>query len=62
MEDGHLDDKMKLLIAVITISTGSYFRKYAIALDRACLAITGAIQGTSRTKLYDELGVHSLIK
>ena len=29
---------------------------------RACFAITGAIQGTSRTKLYDELGLHSLIK
>ena len=29
---------------------------------RACLAITGAIQGTSRTKLYDELGLHLLIK
>ena len=29
---------------------------------RACLAITGAIQGTSRTKLFDELGLHSLIK
>ena len=29
---------------------------------RACLAITGAIQGISRTKLYDELGLHSLIK
>ena len=29
---------------------------------RACLAITGAIQGTSRTKLYDELSLHSLIK
>ena len=29
---------------------------------RACLAITCAIQGTSRTKLYDELGLHSLIK
>ena len=29
---------------------------------RACLAITGAIQGTSRTRLYDELGLHSLIK
>ena len=27
-----------------------------------CLAITGAIQETSRTKLYDELGLHSLIK
>ena len=29
---------------------------------RACLAKIGAIQGTSRTKLYDELGLHSLIK
>ena len=29
---------------------------------RACLAITGAIQGTSRIKLYDELSLHSLIK
>ena len=29
---------------------------------RACLAITGAKQGTSRTKLYEELGLHSLIK
>ena len=29
---------------------------------RACHAITGAIQGTSRTKLYDELGLHSRIK
>ena len=29
---------------------------------RNCLAITAAIQGTSRTKLYDELGLHSLIK
>ena len=28
----------------------------------ACLAITGALQGTSRTKLDDELGLHSLIK
>ena len=29
---------------------------------RTCLAITGAIQGTSRIKLYDELGLYSLIK
>ena len=29
---------------------------------RACLAITGAIQGTSREKIYDELGLHSLAK
>ena len=29
---------------------------------KACLAITGAIQGTSREKLYEELGLHSLAK
>jgi len=29
---------------------------------RACLAITNAIQGTSRERLYDELGLHSLAK
>ena len=29
---------------------------------RACLAITGAIQGTSREKKYDKLGLHSLAK
>ena len=29
---------------------------------QACLAITGAIQGTSREKIYDELGLHSLAK
>ena len=29
---------------------------------RACLAITGAIQGTSREKIYDELYLHCLAK
>ena len=29
---------------------------------KACLAITGAIQGTSRQKIYDELGLHALIE
>ena len=29
---------------------------------RACLAITGAIKGTSRLKIYEELGLHSLVK
>ena len=29
---------------------------------RACLAITGGIQGTSRERLYDELGLHLLVK
>ena len=27
-----------------------------------CLAITGGIQGTSRERLYDELGLHPLVK
>ena len=29
---------------------------------KPCLAITGAIQGTSRQKTYDELGLHTLIE
>ena len=29
---------------------------------KACLAITGAIQGTSKEKLYEELGLHSLVE
>ena len=29
---------------------------------RTCIAITGAIQGTSRQKLYEELGLHALSK
>ena len=36
--------------------------KIGKAYYRVCLEITGGIQGTSRTKLYDELGLHSLIK
>ena len=29
---------------------------------RACLSTTGVIQGTSREQLYNELGLHSLVK
>ena len=29
---------------------------------RDSLAITGRIQGTSRERLYDEIGLHSLVK
>ena len=36
--------------------------KIGKAYYRAYLEITGGIQGTSRTKLYDDLGLHSLIK
>ena len=40
----------------------NFQNKLEKAQYRACLAITGAIQGTSRIKIYDELGLHSLIK
>ena len=40
----------------------NFHNKFEKVDYRACLAITGAIQGTSRTKLYDELVLHSLIK
>ena len=43
-------------------NSGNFQKKLEKVQHRACLAITGAIQGTSRTKLYDELGLHSLIK
>ena len=36
--------------------------KIGKAYYRAYLEITGGIQGTSRTKFYDELGLRSLIK
>ena len=29
---------------------------------KSCIAITGAIQGTSEERLYDELGLRSLSK
>ena len=29
---------------------------------KACLAMTGAIQGTSRQNIYGELGLHTFIK
>ena len=43
-------------------NSGNFQKKLEKVQHIACLAITGAIQGTSRTKLYDELGLHSLIK
>ena len=43
-------------------NSGNFQKKLEKVQHRVCLAITGAIQGTSRTKLYDELGLHSLIK
>ena len=40
----------------------NFQNKLEVVQYRACLAITGAIQRTSRQKLYDELGLHSLSK
>ena len=38
----------------------SFHQKLELLLYNACLAITGAIRGTSREKLYEELGLESL--
>ena len=40
----------------------NFQNKLEKAQYRACFAMTVVIQGTSRTKLYDELGLHSLFK
>ena len=37
------------------------FKTKSTIQAKACLAITGAIQGTSREKLYEELGLHSFV-
>ena len=37
-----------------------YLKKIENVQYRACIAITGAIQGTSRERLYCELGLESL--
>ena len=38
----------------------SFHQKLELLQYNACLAITGAIRGTSRGKLYEELGLDSL--
>ena len=43
-------------------SNDSFQSKMEKVQYRACLAITGGIQGTSRERLYDESGLHSLVK
>ena len=43
-------------------SNDSFQYKMEKVQYRACLAITGGIRGTSRERLYDELGLHSLVK
>ena len=43
-------------------SNDNFQSKMAKVQYRGCLAITGGIQGTSRERFYDELGLHSLVK
>ena len=43
-------------------SNNNFQHKMEKVQYRACLAITGGIQGTSREWLYYELGLHSLLK
>ena len=43
-------------------NNGNFQNKLEKVQYRTCVAITSAIQGTSRTKLNDELALHSLIK
>ena len=45
-----------------TLNNENVQKKIEKVQYRACLAMTGGIQGTSRAKLYDEVGLHSLIK
>ena len=45
---------------IVTIKLLSFQRKLESIQYRACLAITGAIRGTSKEKIYQELGLESL--
>ena len=42
------------------VYNASFHQKLELLQYNACLAITGAIRGTSREKLYEELGLDSL--
>ena len=44
------------------LSNDNFQNKMEKVQYRACLAITGRIQETSREQLYDELGIDSLVK
>ena len=54
----HLDHS-HILYKPVNVNFQNKLEKYQY---RACHAITGAIQGTSRHILYDEPGLHSLSK
>ena len=42
------------------VHNASFHQKLELLQYNACLAITGTIRGTSREKLYEELGLESL--
>ena len=51
-----------MVISYMTNQAMIIFRtKWKTLYCRACLAITGGIQETSREWLYDELGLHSSV-
>ena len=49
-----------LILSMIKLTMRSFKNKIENVQYRACNAITGAIQGTSRERLYRELGLESL--
>ena len=54
---------MKILMKKMKIFKKENFKnKLEKVQYRTCLVITGAVQRTSRQKLYGELGLHSLSK
>ena len=49
-----------MMISFMTNLIISFFEKLESVQYKAALAITGAIQSTSRNKTYEELGIESL--
>ena len=49
-----------LILSMIKLTMRSFKNKIQNVQYRACNAITDAIQGTSRERLYRELGLESL--
>ena len=49
-----------MVISFMTNLIISFFEKLESVQYKAALAITGAIQSTSRNKTYEELGIESL--
>ena len=49
-----------MVISFMTNLIISFFEKLESVQYKAALAITGAIQGMPRNKIYEELGIESL--